>query len=76
MEFKTKFNVNDRVWFMKDNKPTEAIISAIKIFYVNTNQDNIRYNAKKVFDSQSWLDYCDLNENTLFKSKEELVASL
>lgn len=68
--------MGDRVWFMKDNKPTEAIVSGIKIFYVATNQDSIHYTAKRVEGSQSWLDYSDLNEKDLFKSKEELVASL
>lgn len=31
MDIKTKFCVGDRVWIMRDNKPTEIIISRIKI---------------------------------------------
>jgi hypothetical protein len=51
MDFKTKFNLDDRAWYMKDNKPEEVIISAIEIFFVGTNQNNFTYNAKNVAGS-------------------------
>jgi hypothetical protein len=76
MEFNTVFNLEDRVWYMKDNKPVEVIISAIEVFYVNTNQDKIRYNAKDVVNSVSWLDHQNLFENMLFTSKDEVLKSL
>lgn len=76
MKFETKFNVNDRAWYMKDNKPTEVIISAIYVFFVNTNQYHIKYNAKNVLHSVSWLDHTNLMENVLFKSKTELMSAL
>lgn len=76
MNFETKFNIGDHAWYMKSNKPVEVVISAIEIFYVNTNQDFIKYNAKNVTNSVSWLDHTNLHENTLFKSKRELLESL
>lgn len=76
MIFETKFNVKDSAWYMKDNKPVEVIISAIEIFYVNTNQDKIKYNARDVIGSVSWLDHTNLFENKLFKSQNELLESL
>ena len=76
MKFETKFNINDHVWYIKNNKVTEVSISAIEIFYVNTNQDRIKYNAKNITNSVSWLDHINLFEDTLFKSKEELLLSL
>ena len=76
MIFETKFNLDDHVWYMKDNKPTEVIISAIEIFYVNTNQDRIKYNGKNVSNSVSWLDHTNLHQDMLFRSKEELLESL
>ena len=76
MKFETKFNINDHVWYIKNNKVTEVSISAIRIFYVNTNQDRIKYNAKNITNSVSWLDHINLFEDTLFKSKEELLLSL
>lgn len=75
-QFQTKFNLEDRVWYMKNNKPTEVIISAVEIFFVNTNQDRITYNAKHVDHSVSWLDHTKLQEEWLFKSKIELLESL
>jgi hypothetical protein len=75
-QFQAKFNLEDRVWYMKNNKPTEVIISAIEIFFVNTNQDQITYNAKNVDHSVSWLDHTKLQEAWLFKSKTELLEAL
>lgn len=46
MKFETSFNIGDHAWCMKENKPVEVVISAIEIFFVNTNQDRIKYNAK------------------------------
>lgn len=76
MKLETKFDVNERAWYMKDNKPTEVIISAIEVFFVNTNQDYIKYNAKNATHSVSWLDHTNLMENMLFKSKTELMNAL
>lgn len=76
MRFETKFNVGDHAWYMKDNKPTEIIVSAIEVFYVNTNQDRITYNAKNVANSVSWLDHTKLREVALFESKSALLNSL
>ena len=76
MEFKTVFNVKDTAWYMKNNKPTEVIISAIEIFYVNTNQDRIKYSAKDVTGSVSWLDHTNLLESMLFRTKADLLSSL
>ncbi len=76
MNFETKFNLNDKAWYMKNNKPVEVIISAIKIFHVGTNQDQLKYNARNVSNSVSWLDHTDLFECDLFKSKNELLKSL
>ena len=61
---------------MKDSKPTEVVISAIEVFFVNTNQDRITYNAKNVTNSVSWLDHTKLQETLLFRSKVELMESL
>ena len=76
MEFKTKFNLDDHVWYMKGNKVVEVVISAIEIFFVGTSQDRIKYNARNISDSVSWLDHQNLFENMLFSSKEELLKSL
>jgi hypothetical protein len=75
-QFQARFNIEDRVWYMRNNKPTEVVISAIEIFYVNTNQDRITYNAKNVDHSVSWLDHTNLQESWLFKSKTEILESL
>jgi len=76
MKFETQFDKGERVWFMKDDKPIEVIISAIEIFHVNTNQDYTKYNARNINNSTSWLDHKNLFENVLFKTKGGLLKSL
>jgi hypothetical protein len=76
MEFKTKFNKGDEAWYMKSNKPTQVVISAIEIFYVGTNQDRISYNATDYCNPVTWLDHTNLRENDIYKSKQELLESL
>lgn len=76
MDFETKFNIGDRAWFMKDNIPTEVVISCIQIFHVGTNQDCTKYNARKVVGSVSWLDHQHLFEDSLFKTKRDLLSFL
>ena len=76
MKFETKFNVGESAWYMKNNSPVEVIISAIEIFYVNTNQDRIKYNATNVRHPVGWLDHTNLFEDMIFKTKGELLKSL
>ena len=74
--FHAKFNVGEHVWYMKNDKPTEVVISAIEVFFVDTNQDRITYNAKNVTNSISWLDHTKMQEAWLFRTKAELLESL
>ena len=76
MEFKTEFNKEDKVWYMKNNKPTEVKISCIEIFYVGTDQDRIKYSATDIINPKTWLDHINLFESILYKSKKELLDSL
>ncbi len=76
MNIETKFNLDEHAWFMKNNKPIEVIISCIEVFEVGTNQSRITYNAKNIINSVSWLDHTKLNEDILFKSKNDLMRSL
>ena len=76
MEFKTKFDLEEHAWYIKDNRPTEVVISAIEIFFVGTNQNRIKYSAKNIANSISWLDHQNLFEANLFKSKKALFDSL
>ena len=76
MKFETKFNIGDHVWYMKDNKPIEVVISSIDIFEVGTNQNHIKYTARNTIHSVSWLDHQHLFEASLFRTKEGLLQSL
>ena len=76
MKFETRFDVGESAWIMEDNKPKEVIISAIEIFYVNTNQDFVKYKAKNAVNPVTWLDNTNLRDEQLYKTKHLLLASL
>lgn len=75
MDIKTKFSVGDRVWLMKNNKPTEMIVSAIEIF-AKTDAQLITYNGWDSSDRKTWIDHSQISEGCLYSSKEELLKSL
>ena len=76
MNFTTKYTKGDKVWYMKNNKPTEVIISSINIFYCGTSQNHVKYTAMDVRNPVSWLDHTHLHGGTLFISKAKLLESL
>lgn len=59
MEIKTRFNIGDKVWVLKNNKATEIEINA---YVVGT--DNLYVRTK---------DYVSYPENYCFASKQELI---
>lgn len=75
MNITTKFAVGDRAWFMKNNRPTEMIISAIQTF-TSEKEISVRYNGWDVLDRKTWIDHNDIQENILYPSKEDLIKSL
>ena len=46
-QFKSKFNLEDVVWFMEDNKPEQGIIGTIH--YRREESVDLRYRHKSVF---------------------------
>ena len=46
-QFKSKFNLEDVVWFMEDNKPVQGIIDTIH--YRREESVDLRYRHKSVF---------------------------
>lgn len=76
MKIETKFNLNQDVWAMKDNKPysfrvwdIEVAIESVPCDYYGTKVNtSTRYRG---YGSSPWV-----YENYLFTSKEELLESL
>lgn len=69
MTIETKFNIEDTVWCMVDNKPTEVVITGFLV--VKPNHDAniiIQYDFDKAPDT--------VNEDQMFYKKEDLLKSL
>lgn len=72
MIIKTKHNIGDVVWLMKENKPTTQVVSFIEIIAASTTSECfIQYGFKTggVIAER-------VVENHLFSTKEELLKSL
>ena len=84
MKFKTKFNVEDTAWCMKNNSPIKVFILGIKIVeYGNGSQQRAKLNGIKYVtiysrDRQELYegDHFELHEDNLFESKNKLLESL
>lgn len=67
MEIKTKYNLNDKIWVMRDNEPTQIIIDSIEVF-ISKHFPRIIYYINDFDEGYS--------EKQVFSTKEELLKSL
>lgn len=72
MEITTKYNLEDTVYFMQDNKLKSAEIVGVN---VSIRTGASRYIEYKVYRSND-IRELNINEEDLFTSKEELLKSL
>lgn len=66
----TKFNPNQKVWMLKDNKAKECIIQSIEVA-IYSDSPIIEYWVDKVN-----VDGNRIKEKDLFATKEDLIANL
>lgn len=83
MNIKTKFKVNDVVFFMKDNRIETGVISTIEIQLLcgskKNNEDTPEYDVKEsygLFTGFAATKSCDKTPGSLFASREELIENL
>ena len=67
MEVQTKFNINDTVWFVVDNKVTQRRITGIEISVEDPALPKITYTT---------IGGIKYPEQDVFKTKQELIDSL
>ena len=67
MEVKTKFNINDNIWVIYDNKVVRQKIKGIEISVDTENEPEIIYTL---------LEDKRFPESRIYKNKEELIDSL
>lgn len=74
MEIKPKFNIGDKVLYLKDNKIQSDRIVTI-VTRTDTKQTSIWYGFT---EETVWnkFDFANIREDELFKTKEELLKSL
>ena len=76
MKFESKFNIDDQVWFMHENKPVAMYISVIEIFKTAAESNPIQYSGSKLSGLLGGYDYNGIPEDDLFPSKVTLLNSL
>lgn len=81
MEIKTKYNINDEVYFINGNKITHNKITSIDIsIYERKNvvKQIIKYTIDlgNIFGRRICDTFTSRNEEEIFSTKEELIKSL
>jgi hypothetical protein len=71
MRIETKFNINDEVWVIDFYESKPEILKR-QISEIETNS----YSEEIDIFYKMWFTEVKYNENSVFKSKEELIASL
>lgn len=73
MEITTRLKIGDKVWQMKDNKPTEMEIGTISITVAKDGSIGIQYLA---VSSTRFGGTLTEGKDPFFSTKEELIKSL
>lgn len=67
MEVQTKFNINDTVWVVSDNKVVQRKITGVEITVVDPSKPEIIY---------ATIGDIKYPEQDVFKTKQEIIDSL
>ena len=74
MKIETRFNVDDEVYFMHENKVASAQVAVVQVYSHKPHGDRVvtsaKYYLKRLGKSDGYL------EDALFASKQELLNSL
>ena len=74
MKIETRFNIDDEVYFMHENKVASAQVATVQVYshkpYGGSVVTDTKYYLKKLGKSDGYM------EDALFASKEELLNSL
>lgn len=78
MDISTKFNIGERIFVMHNNRIVEANIDSLYIVVMSqtTPCSNIIVNYKIKKYNYDWCEEFEVNENEVFRNKEDLIQYL
>lgn len=76
MNITTRYNCGRKVWFMFMNKPIEGTIVKLKIQYTDREGVQVFYGLDVFNDDGSFIEYKDVREDLVFRTKQDLLSSL
>ena len=74
MNIETKYRIGEELWFMSNNLPQSDVVNTINLLKT-TEKQNVEYSFKN-YKRSNGNGHPYFKENTLFKTKEELLKSL
>ena len=78
MDITTKFNIGERIFVMHNNRIVETNINSLYIIVLpqTTPCSNVivKYKVKKI--DYDWCEEFEVNENEIFRNKEDLIQYL
>lgn len=78
MDINTKFNIGENIFVMHNNRIVEADIKSIfiEVFPRTTPCSNIIVKYKVIKFNYDWAEEFEVNENEVFRNKEDLIQYL
>ena len=74
MKIETKYNINQEVWFIEDNKVKNEEILKLTFTKDGSNESVFYYFKEKSMNTSNW--ERSRKESEVFATKEELINSL
>ena len=68
MEATTKYDIKDNVWLVYENKEVRRFVTCLVVTFTEPDSYDVKYDLN--------YSLCEIPENKLFKTKEELLESL
>ena len=68
MKATTKFDIKDNVWLVYENKAVRRFVTGLVVTFTEPDSYDVKYDLN--------YSLCEIPENKLFKTKEELLESL
>lgn len=75
MKFETKYNLGDKVWYMRNNRPVEVAIAGVRIESLNNVDIRVYYDVQFIH-STGCVAGEFLPEDRYFNTIDELFDSL
>lgn len=74
--FQPKYEIGENVFIMNNNAVIKIELTSIEVSILSNDRVTIKYSAKKTENGKTWLDFTDIQESDIYRTKTEILNNL